>query len=246
MATIASPASTCSASLRAESGRCVARSSTPSAPAVLVTMCETGCASVVTSAPSDSAVMARMLRPRSGLPGSWSPTGSPDHGVSISLRLRSEAASSIAARAILDEVERGGDAHDLIEARRTDRPVRHGDERIALRRVELDRHDRAGVLERAARGRLDRRRAAEVQRVLEVPRRTLAPQVAPAEQLAEPRQRTREHRVGPRPLDRRVQHREIGGEALQAERRRHVGGIEEPARRRPAPAPPTRCRRRSS
>ena len=101
------------------------------------------------------------------------------------------------------------------------------------------RHDRLGVLECPARGRLDRRGAAVVERVLQVPWRALRPEVAALEQFADASERARQHGIRTGALDGRVQHREVGGEALEAERRRHVRGVQQPAgvgqrqRRRP-------------
>ena len=78
---------------RALSGSSVARSSMPSAPDVLTTVYDTGCASRLASAARDWAVIAWMLRPMSGRSRSkLRPVGSPDHGVSSSLTARSLAA----------------------------------------------------------------------------------------------------------------------------------------------------------
>ena len=93
-----SPRPTISASRRAESGSSVARSSMPSAPAVLMTVNDTGWASRLASAASDWAATAWMLRPRSGPPTGSSPVGSPDHGVSRSFTDRSLAELKTDAR----------------------------------------------------------------------------------------------------------------------------------------------------
>jgi len=89
MAITPSPRSTMPARRRALSGSRVARSSMPSAPDVLTTVNDTGCASRLASAVSDCAVMAWMLRPMSGRSASTiRPVDKPDHGVSSSLTAR--------------------------------------------------------------------------------------------------------------------------------------------------------------
>ena len=86
---------------RALRGSNVARSSMPSAPDVLTTVNDTGCASRVASAVSDCAVMAWMLRPMSGRSRSrLRPVGRPDQGVSRSLTARSLAAVNTEASAM--------------------------------------------------------------------------------------------------------------------------------------------------
>jgi hypothetical protein len=78
-----------SARRRAASGAIVIRSSIPSAPVVLVTSNETGCASTRASAARDCATIPRIVVAQSLAAEGTSPVGSPDHGVSSSFKVRS-------------------------------------------------------------------------------------------------------------------------------------------------------------
>ena len=77
------------------------------------------------------------------------------------------------------------------------------------------------------------RHAADRQRVLEVARRAGTPQRAVLEQVAQPRHRGRLPAVGPHPRGRRMDHRQVGRERLEAQRGRdlhaldQVGGVDE-------------------
>lgn len=74
---------------------------------------------------------------------------------------------------------------------------------------------------------MDLRQAAEAERILEIPRRPVVPEVAALEERADVLERHAETRVGPCRRDGRVECVGIGPERLQVERACDVEGVQE-------------------
>ena len=117
-------------------------------------------------------------------------------------------------------------------------------DRVALGRIELDRELRLDVVEDVAAGALDLGQVPERQRILEVAGSARLPDRAPVQQLAEPLERPAQARVRPNLADRRVEHRRIGRQALQAQRARDVHRVEEGGRVRDGQGRPAASRTR--
>ena len=115
------------------------------------------------------------------------------------------------------------------------------DQRVLLRGVELDLQLSLRELERVARGAVDLRQAAERERVLEVSRGALLPEVAPFEEAAQSLEREAEPGIRPHVGDGGMEHRQIRGERLEVECARDVERVHEPlgvgdGERAPAPS----------
>ncbi len=127
-------------------------------------------------------------------------------------------------------VQRGRDGA-AVEVADRDRPLLLVDhERVVARRTKLDLDLTLRVVERVAGGGVGLGHDPEGQRVLQVAGQAAAEELAALEQLAQPPDAVGQRRVRSDTGHHRVERRRVGQEALEAQRRRGVEGLErEPA-----------------
>ena len=128
-----------------------------------------------------------------------------------------------------EEVERRCRRQCVEVAGRDEPTLLEHDERVLLRSVQLNRELPLRERERIAGGAVHLRQRAEAERILQVARGSLVPQVAPCQEPAQAVEGGRQAGIRPGGRNLRVEHREIRGEGLEIERAGDVEGVEEPA-----------------
>ncbi len=206
------------------------RSSIPSAIVVDGSSKETGCASSLASPVSAAATYGRCGKVVSGVSDERdSPSTRPEKRACISLISRSQAEVTTGASAIRRKSSApASTSGSKLPTEKIDVLVPH-QERVLLRRVQLDRELALGIAERLAGGGVYLRKAAEAQWILEVAGSAVAPERAAVEEVAEARDRRLEARIRTLAPHGRVDDAQIGGEGLQIERAGGVERIEQPS-----------------
>ena len=127
-----------------------------------------------------------------------------------------------------EEVEGGGERKDVEVGDGNDPALVRDDERVLLRGVELDRELPLGEGERVARCAVDLGQAAKRERILEVARGSVVPEVAAGEEAGQTLDRHAQPRVRPGLEDGSMQEGHVRGECLEVERPGDVHRVEQP------------------
>ena len=136
-------------------------------------------------------------------------------------------------------VERGGEREDLEVGDAHESSLARDDDRVAVRRVELDVEKSLDVGERVTGGALQVWQVPKRQRVLEVPRAVRLEDRAAIEERGEPVEGCANAGVGPRHRDHAIERGRIAAQALERQRAAGVERLDQPStvahrERRPA------------